>query len=380
MKRGPSAIREVTCISWGNAQDAKTWSNIPHFLVSSLTAHGLVVNTVDLSKNQFLFEKVGNLVNKILSRIMKQYIFFDYSRTILFDLIVNRKLKKVAKEFNTTDLFICLSFSYSMKEFTDTKVVMLCDWTIEYAIKTFSHRSPFWFEKHAINRQNYLMGDADFVITLFPDVKRYYQEKFDRIRYIGNVVNSPVIASDAVEGLIKSKFMCNKILFIGKESYLNGLIPLMESIEIINNLVPIRLDVIGMKEKLKKKKSNNIIFHGYLDKSNTQQESKYYALVSEAKVIVNVTPEWAGFSSMIECMYYGTPVIVTKYKNFVDTFGDPIPFGFYCNNEVPNIVQSIIKILEMNYETYHGLANSAHVATSEFSWQSYVKKLLNMLE
>ena len=97
----------------------------------------------------------------------------------------------------------------------------------------------------------------------------------------------------------------------------------------------------------------------------------------KARFIINPSPVWAGYSSIIEAMYFCTPVITTPYKDFVSEFGESIDFGYYIEDfsEI-----GIGEIIEKMCKTacYAEMCKIAHDKVNNYTWDSYVEKILTL--
>src|SRR5262249_22085434 len=100
--------------------------------------------------------------------------------------------------------------------------------------------------------------------------------------------------------------------------------------------------------------------------------------MKDAKIFVNTTPKWGAFSATLEAMYFYTPVIVTPYKEFVETFGMKIGFGWYCKNNSLDLCAKIKKIL--NCPSYDRLCINAHELVKDFTWSAYIDKMLKKIK
>lgn len=375
------AIKEVTVFSWWDPRSINTWSNVTYYLIRTLETKGIKVNTVTLSKHHRALLGAGaKVTNVMLSKLYQADIHFSYANSQLSNKMIDLKISHAVKKYHASDVFIMIGFDYNVKKHTDQKVLMFSDWTVAYAIDKFDKRRPIFAEKGVIKRHNQALKEADFAVTLFSDVKDFYLKKEDQINlhYLGNVINSSIVSKPESEAMIHQKIKSNHILFIGRERYKAGLYALMDAIKTMSKSRALTLDVIGMNQ-ISQHLNIPINFHGYLDKSDDEQKSLYYSLLKNAKIIINTTPDWAGFSSMLECMYHATPVIVTKYQSFVGTFGESLNFGYYCDNKPERIAQKIDQIFSLGDEAYGKMALSAYEATLDFTWDSYVDKMLALI-
>ena len=124
----------------------------------------------------------------------------------------------------------------------------------------------------------------------------------------------------------------------------------------------------------------HISFHGYLEKDDELQNEKYKSILKNSLAFINTTPEWAGFSSTLEAMYYGLPIYTSKYQSFVETFGASIDFGDYCLNNTPEEIAGFVtSLLAMNTSDYLNICLSARKKAEPFTWSAYVISLLNKI-
>jgi glycosyltransferase involved in cell wall biosynthesis len=116
-----------------------------------------------------------------------------------------------------------------------------------------------------------------------------------------------------------------------------------------------------------------------LDKADRIQQNLYYSLLKEAKVFVNTTPQWGGFSAMIEAMHFYVPVVITPYGECVTCFGKKIEFGYYVeNNSVEELCCRLRAIL--GHMSYESLCRSAHEAVKGHTWNAFVDQMLQHID
>lgn len=378
-------IKVITIFSLGDPRDAKTWSNVPHFLIRELERNNnLVVNAINIKPNKFLSGFWNKFILKIIRLFLKRSTV-TFERTPFFHIIVQRKIKKIVKKYQDTDLFISTSFSYHPEKVSkNQKVALFCDWTYEYYLQFFLNKKIDFFEKYEILNQLKMIESSDITIVLFPDVNNYMNEKYfgSNIRYIGNVVNSePYQINDLT---IQKKYKEKNVLFIGGPKYISGLICLIESLNEININFGV-LYIIGISESLlktkyKKKLLFRVFFLGYLDKSVSSQKKIYYNIVNKSYIIVNTTPKWSSFSATLDAMYHGTPPIVSAYRSFIETFGQEINFGIYSENRVDSLKRDLNSMFTLTFDEYKEKAVASTIVTSNFTWEKFTKNFLNTVE
>lgn len=183
------------------------------------------------------------------------------------------------------------------------------------------------------------------------------------------------------EQLIPSKRANKRLLFVGGGKYSTAAETLISAYKILKTQYypDLQLDLIGLKEDFNKKDNHidGVHFYGYLNKTIDSDRKLYYDLFSKASILINTTPQWAGYSSTIEAMYYYTPVVVTKYEDFTSEFGEELDFGLYSENSVDAVVDKIKHILDDRYEDF---SLNAHNAVKDYTWDKYMENLLNKVE
>lgn len=376
-------IKEITVFTSGDADDLATWSNVPYFFTRTLLSKGIKVNKVNIAPDPLrkkIYEKTIRQVAKLFNRETSH----DYFRSRPHFDWVRGKIKKALKDYPDADLSIFLTFSFSSVGLTDKPTILFCDWTYDHFFKYFVNREPDFIERATLKRENQQIEGADMVFPLFPGVETYMREKYKnpRIYYLGNVVNSLLTAKE--EDILQQKETSKKLLFIGSKKYYEGAKTLIDAFRKIKlNYPGLSLHIIGMTAEDFKNDGDlqDIHFYGYLDKGNEAGMQNYYQLLQQARAVINTTPKWGAFSSTIECMYFYTPVITTPYKDFTETFGKEIPFGYYCqSNEANELTGYVQQMLNLDPEQYRQKCLAAHEAVKDYSWSAYIDKLLSKVK
>lgn len=374
-------MHEVTVFTYGDSKSLATWSNVPYFLTESLERRGLRVNRVNMRPPR-LIERFWDRVIWRLIRIFLPHSTYIFNRTPFYRLIAARRMKKAVREFPQTDLFIAISFSFHPKKYTSKPVLMFMDWSYAYFLDHFQHHQPDFLEKQELRNQINLQKTADAMLVLFPDACNYIKKQgyAKNVFYLGNVVNSEPY--EPTNDAIQKKYADNNIVFIGTAKYLPGLKALLKALLSLNPDDYGKLSIIGMKREevpaeLLSPKTEVL---GYLNKSDEAQRDVYYRTVNEAKLFVNTTPEWAAFSATLDVMYHQTPVITSKYRSFVQTFGEQLNFGCYSPNDSSVLAEKIRKVLALQYSDYQELAKNAAAAVEPFSWDQYTSNLFAKLK
>lgn len=123
----------------------------------------------------------------------------------------------------------------------------------------------------------------------------------------------------------------------------------------------------------------NIYCYGCLRKNVKKERDLYYSLLHSCKVFVYPAQQWGGYSSSIEAMFYGSPIIVSPYDDFVCEFGKNINFGRYtCDRE--ELHETIRSIIDTDKNKYKDLCFNAYKRVSDYTWSNYVNDFLKSLK
>jgi len=380
-------IKEVIFFTYGDSNDASTWSNVPYLFAKSLIRHDIVVSRVNL----FDFPRwILKLYKWTIGRVYKLFhrcTSHNFYRSGVFRKLCQKKIKKAIDEFPGADLCIFTNFEL-YNSFSDIPSLLLCDWTYEIFIRDRLKREPDRLEKRFIRWQNQALTNAEHVISLFRKSTaqiRHYCPGAKVVNLGINVVNDMSHEYSANETdktkLISDKHNHLNILFIGSIKYRDGAQCLIASFKIIRKSYPeAKLHIVGMTDaELNCSAEDGVSCYGYLRKDDTQQNRLYYELMRKATVLVNPTPIWAGYSSMIEAMYNYTPVVVSPYDDFVEEFSTDIQFGIYQKDTSPqSIANSIIKIYKG--PGYRTMCENAHNAVKDYNWDNYVDLILEHVQ
>ncbi len=372
-------IKEITVFTNGDSSLLSTWSNVPYFFTETLIEKGIKVNRVDIGESsKYLVGIFKRLISPMVLFFCKKTTY-NYFRSFIHYIEVRRVISKSVKKYADSDAFISLTFSFSAVGLTKKPVVIFSDWTYDYFFEYFHNRLPDFFEKTSINRENRQIKKASLVLPLFPSVEKKMKIRYPgaNIHYLGNVLNA---AKEPSPDVIKIKEKSQNILFIGRKSgYFEGAKQLLILGEELKLKFPdLSIQIIGMENSDFDYLPDFVQCYGYLDKQNPEQNSLYYKLLEEARLVINTTPQWGAFSSMIESMYFYNPVITTPYKEFIETFGSDITFGYYSDGQqLEDIVVKIELIFkESDYKT---MCMSAHSAVENFTWSNYIDKVLQLI-
>lgn len=386
--------RKILFFTCGDANDIRTWSNVPYLFSSALMVGGVGGNKLILINLQprwlMYFGKLYNMIGWRISRMIYRKNEYCWERTSIYRNVMNRIVRKSILQNPDADLCIILCYDYDKSSTSlpngvcHPPVLLFGDWTFDILISDRLGRKLYFFEQEYSDYEQRCIRSADFVVSLFPKctARMKKDNPTANIHFLGdNVINVLYDKPIDIEELITEKHKAKTILFVGRKAYKEGAKLLVDSFNSLSADIPnLQLHIIGMTARdIGIKESSNIHCYGYLDKATPEDNKIYYKLLCAASVFVNPTPLWGGFSSTIEAMYFGTPIIVSNYEDFVDYFGSEIDFG--CYNHVFNkqcLSQNIKQVLTSC--DYEKMCRNAHNRVKSFTWDSYVDRVLALVD
>lgn len=377
-------MKEIIVYSFGDSKNLATWSNVPYFFANAMEKRGIHVNRVNTEIKKNIKVRICWHIFRFINKIGKIFGFgiYNFNRSGYYDRYVENKMKEGLKAYPYADIQVVFDYSHITKQ-TDIPTVMLCDWTIEYYIEEHLKRNATWFERRLIQKQYKKMALADAIITLFPCSFKNINNIFpDKTYYFGHIVN----ALEPYEDLVADKFITKNILFIGRPAYSKGAQTLIDAVLHHNNMVENdnlwHLDIIGMERKdISNPCPKYCHCWGYLNKSIPEQKEKYYTLLKYASVLVNTTAVWNGASSLMEALYYGTPIIVSKNPEILEMIGENRVFCKYCQEQDMASLLKQLEILLMSPKNeYWEIAHNAHEFAEQFTWDKFADHFCTMAE
>lgn len=370
-------IRDVTVYTVGDSSDIRTWSNVPYFFTETLKKKGIQVNRVNLAPPAPVVF-VGRVLWKFIGLFYRNRSYTEL-RSLPYFLLARWKIRKALRQYPAAEADIFITFSFSSVGMSQRPIIQFCDWTFDYQVRHFERREPDRLEQGCIRREDAQIEGSNLVVSLFPGVAKYMQGRYrnENILYLGNVVNASLQAN--AEQSIALKVGSQSIVFIGKEKYQAGAQALIAAFRMMRAQFPaLSVDIIGMKASDFAEIPEGVRCHGVLDKGNAAEGDLFYSILSRARMFVNTTPNWGGFSASLEAMYFYTPVVVTPYGEFLETFGPEINFGRYCSDaSVETLCAQIESILV--HPSYDALCLRAHEAVRDFTWDAYTDKFLEAI-
>ncbi len=374
-------LKEIIFFCYGDSANASTWSNVPYMFTRTLQDKDIKVRRVDIAPDRYL-NAIYNRTIYRLSKLLYPNNFQTFIRTKLFKYLAERKIKRAVNKYNNADycIFACFDF---VNKYNNIPSLLFSDWTYDIQIAR-SGREPYAFERRYSVWQRDAINSAETVVSLFPHCAEAMKNAYPdaNIHYLGdNVINLMYDGDIDAAVITERKTESDTILFIGGGKYRDGARMLVRAFEILSEENPqLELHIVGMTDgEAGVRGADRIHCYGYLNKSIKSERATYYRLLSEAKVIVNPTPLWAGYSSIVEAMYFYTPVVVSEYEDFKQEFGEGhIDFGEYIEKYTPESLAGAIRRVICN-DSYRELCSNAHERVKNYTWDSYIDRLLTLL-
>lgn len=373
-------INKIVVFLEGDASKLSTWSNVPYFFIETLKRKGFNVDIFDISTWNVIKKLYNHSISKIIDIFFPKHAC-QFERTLLYNFLVERKLKKYIISDKNSDLYIIMNYTFYNK-WNLVPTITFSDWSYDYFIKDRCQRQPYFFEKRYLAKQKKALENVQMAISLFEGCANYMKNQVTRanIQFLGgNVINMMQKPSKGVDEIICQKQKKIKILFIGMKKYITGAQLLVDTfLKLKNIFYDAELHIVGLTNKTLNNLTCGVTCHGYLHKDVLEECNEYYALLEQATIFVNPTEQWAGYSSMVEAMYFYTPIIVSPYKEFVEEFGTNIDFGKYNTRfSVDSLLDSLLDILQSDF--YSDMCKNAHCKVENFTWDNYVQRLLDKL-
>ena len=373
-------IETIIMFCYGDSTKASTWSNVPYLMSQAFIEAGVEVARCNIAPHRLLDKGWHKMVMPVLKAFgIKNYSFI---RTLFFKWMTERKIRAQIKKHPDADYCVFLTFEF-YNRFSDIPSLLFMDWTYKILVEERVGYRPSWLDRRFMNQQCNAISHADIVLPLFSD-------SYEKMRIDYPLANLKLAPTNVINNLyqgdidsesdtvIDEKIDSHAILFIGGRAYLEGLKIVVEALANIHD-DQICLDVIGMNEADFPNAPLGVKFHGYLHKEYTVENSLYYRLLRRAKIVVNPTPTWGGYSSIVEAMYFYTPVIVTPYKQFTDEFGSELDFGKLVEPTSNSTQKALEEIFNLPKKEYQVLCRNAHMRVRNYTWRSYVDYMIRLM-
>ena len=382
-KRQPAGcIRTINVFTAGDSSDLCVWSNVPYLLCRTLENKGYAVNRIDYESLRSGVLRWLVLLGDFVYRRFDRRHGKGYFYAKVYYALVDRKIRRAARNF-PADLDIT---PYNCgNPYAPQPTLLLGDWTQDYLYRVRLKRAPQGYQKYYAARQDAVIERSDCVVSLFArcaeDMRAHYRNP--HIYHLGrNVVNNVCPGPLDPEQACRRKSESRRILFVGKRHYIAAARQLVRVFGRLQTDCPgLELDIVGLTAKeLGFPLPEGVRCHGYLNKGIPVEREAYYRLLLDARVFVNTTQLWGGYSSTVEAMYFCNPAVVSPYEDFTAEFGDTIPFGAYCSDGEDERLCAILRELFADGDLYGRMCRAAHDAVADYTWDNFVEALLLQAE
>ena len=102
-------MNKIVIISEGDANNPKTWSNIPYFLMKSLENDGNKVYTIDVGPNKYINYFFNKIIYPFIQLIDGKDSEYKFNRTVIYDKYCKYKIRKSLKKIGDIDVTISTS-------------------------------------------------------------------------------------------------------------------------------------------------------------------------------------------------------------------------------------------------------------------------------
>lgn len=380
-------IKEIIVYTNGDSNDITTWSNVPYFFTKELEKRNIKVDRVNINYNYkssvtaFVYFYLIKVIRTFITLIKGSKPKLKFQYTNYYKRQIEKIMNESMKKYSNADLQLIFSLSYSLNN-NLKPLVMFGDWTIEYRLKNRQKREPSAYEKKLIKEQYETLNKASAIVTIMPNSKVLMEKNSNKkVFYFGTGINSMINYSANT-----AKYDSNLILFSGrKKEYFDGLIRLIKVVNYCNDSFnrDYKINVIGMnREDVTNIDTKNCSFHGYLRKDDEKQCKEYYKLINNSKLLVNINNGWNGISTLLEVLYHGTPIMISRNNEVESVIGLDNEYCEYIDDDedIISIAKKLDDYMMMNRETYNEICKKAHESVKGQEWSTIVDRFLNEMK
>lgn len=215
----------------------------------------------------------------------------------------------------------------------------------------------------------------NFIVLNEYVAKTYFPKK----NYL--VIDGGVAEEDIQEFVVNLKKEKN-ILFSGALTEYNGIIPLLQAMEIISNK-DIKLDIYGggyLEEYVLNfaKNHSNVIFHGKVNNKEMLQRQRDAWLLINPRIENNLISKVTFPSKTFEYMLSGTPILSTRLNGYSEEYFDKMYFIEECS--AVGIAKAIDGILELDEQQLIYTAKKAYdFVVEKRTWKKQTEKIIEFL-
>ena len=310
-------------------------------------------------------------------------LYLDPFRDKLTHYLVNKKIKRTVNTHSYARLNIFLTYSFSAHRYTNVPIVHYCDQTYELYVKD-TGKTTTTKDMHfiSIERENLRKAKHIFATNSMcaDSISAVY--KLENVHWLEGGINLEQMPTENVEDTLDVKQSNHRLLFIGKGAHKRGLDILIEAFIIFNeaNSNKFTLDVVGVSEKEILEPTDQVVLHGYLDKSNPADLQKYYDLIRRARIFIMPMRQGPPPGVVREASLMYTPIIVSNIWG-MGVFVEHNVSGLLIDELDASEYAAQMQKLVADEKLWRKLATGAHQLAQEgFSWDSTALHFLQVCE
>jgi glycosyltransferase involved in cell wall biosynthesis len=204
---------------------------------------------------------------------------------------------------------------------------------------------------------------------------------------IGNVPRfNPELIKDvnALAHKIDDKFDGLRAIYIGGLSYSRGLLDMINAIEIANEIVPIRIWLIGAADQKDLRDARNVDGWKYVDFYERMPQLEAFAYVSKSDVGLIVLRKIGGHectdpNKIYEYMTFKVPFIASNFDSWFAKFKDIGAGCFVPPGDFEKLSQKLIELAK-SPKKRAAMGERGYKYVEKYNWNHEEIKLLNLYD
>lgn len=376
---------KVNLLSLGDCTDLNTWSSLPYYFYHGLLDHNVAVQPIDLIPSGILYAILSQLTavrGQALQRFGRAST--DNLRSRTHHALINRHNRAMIQQYADVDLNLFLTFTFSSYQYTSTPVVHFCDRTYQLFLEE-SGQTPTPNDRAFIEIERQNIEHAGLVLTTGQLCADFIASQYNARHVVclrgGNNTDSAVPNPDR---LIAEKENSTDILFIGRGAHKRGVDVLIRAFKMFNQRHGERfvLHIVGVRPNELCEEfgsaDERIRFHGYLDRTRSEDLQRYNALLRSARMFV--MPMRPGpFPGVIkEVQLFCTPVIVSAVSGNSETLTNEHDSVIVSSLEPQAFADQMDRLVQ-DPVRWRKLALNAHAARRNYTWRDTAQNFLQVV-
>lgn len=373
----------VNVFSIGNANDIKTWSNVPYYFSKALIGEKIQINHINIQSNNTIrriFKYSLSFPLRFIFKVLGSNYDFYYFRSTVNNFLVNQKIKGICRKDSSVGCNIFLTYSFSSYFFSSIPVIHLCDQLYE---EVFLNRkmTPGYFDNLIIKRELTLLRNAHYIFSTNISTIKLLKEKyaFKNCELLNYRVNLDIEKIEInSEKILEQKWDSKSIIFIGKAYYERGVDILLEAFSLFNQRVDnqYKLHIVGpVINEIPGDSYPDVILHQYLDKGIESEYKTYIEILRESCMFIFPMRFGPIPAALFEAGFFYTPGIITNIHN-IDHDITNYQNGILVDKPDPHQFADAMYTLSQNRELWKELAVNAHNYSSKFTLKAMAQSII----